>query len=288
MANLRSIKRRIRSVSNTAKVTRAMQMIAATKMRRSQERALSARPYAQKLHEVLGELLAQQSLGDELNHPLLEDRIIRKSLMIHFSPDKGLCGGMPSNMNRKAAQYILDSPTPVGVITVGKKGRDFMVRSGQDVKGVFVDLGDRPSLSVVLPIVRLVEQMYSSGEIDEVIIGYTRFVNMVVQEPVIFPILPVKADDISESQTGGEYLYEPDATQVFATLIPRYLEVQLYRALLESIASEQSARMVAMRNATEAASDMVDSLTLAMNKVRQETITNELLDIVGGAAALAN
>ena len=287
MPNLRTIRRRIRSVGNTAKVTRAMQMIAASKMRRAQEQVLAARPYAQKIRQVLGELAAQRTPGEEYTHPLLQRRPVRKSLLVHFSPDRGLCGGMPGNMNRRGAQFILDSPVSVSVVTVGKKGRDFMVRTGQEVIGVFTDLGDRPSLADILPIVRLMEQLYTSGEVDQVILAYTQFVNTIVQQPVTLQVLPVEPEEIAVTGTIGEYIYEPDAGQVFGALVPRFLEMQVYHALLESIASEQSARMVAMRNATDAADDMADALTLDMNKVRQEAITNELLDIVGGAAALA-
>ena len=287
MPNLRTIRRRIRSCNNTAKITRAMQMIAATKMRRAQDQVLAARPYAEKIRQVLGELAAQQTVGDEFSHPLLQRRPVRKTLMVHFTPDRGLCGGMPGNMNRRAAQFVLDSPVPAAIITVGKKGRDFMVLTGQDMVGVFTDLGDRPSLADILPIVRLMEQTYISGGVDQVVLGYTRFVNTLVQQPVMLQVLPVEPEEIAATAGAGEYIYEPDAAQVFGALLPRFLEMQVYHALLESIASEQSARMVAMRNATEAANDMVDALTLDMNKVRQESITNELLDIVGGAAALA-
>ena len=286
MPNLRAIRRRIRSVDNTAKVTRAMQMIAASKMRRAQERVLAGRPYAEKLRQVLGELAAQGTGGGDFTHPLLEQRPLRKSLVVHFTPDRGLCGGMPSNMNRRAAQFVLDSPAPVAVITVGRKGRDFMVRTRQDVVGVFTDLGDRPMLADVLPIVRLMEQMYSTGSVDQVVLTYTRFVSTIVQQPVALQVLPLEQEELAATAVAGEYLYEPDALQVLGALLPRFLEMQVYHALLESIASEQSARMVAMRNATDAANDMVDALTLDMNKVRQEAITNELLDLVGGAAAL--
>ena len=287
MPNLRAIRRRIRSVGNTAKVTRAMQMVAASKMRRAQEQVLAGRPYAEKLRQVLGELTSQGVGDTDFTHPLLERRPIQKSLMVHFTPDRGLCGGLPSNINRWAAQFILGAPAPVAVITIGRKGRDFMVRSRQDVAGVFTDLGDRPALADVLPIVHLVEQMYSTGDVDQVVFTYTRFVNTIVQQPTAFQVLPLEQEQLAQPIAAGEYLYEPDATQVLGALLPRFLEMQVYHALLESIASEQSARMVAMRNATDAANDMVDALTLDMNKVRQEAITNELLDLVGGAAALS-
>jgi F-type H+-transporting ATPase subunit gamma len=286
VANLRIIRRRIRSVQNTAKVTRAMQMVAASKMRRAQEQVLAARPYAQKIRQVLSELAAQNVGGDEQMHPLLQRRPIRKLLVVHITPDRGLCGGLPSNMNRRTAEFITENEQPVALIAVGKKGQDFMVRTRQDVAGVFLDLGDRPALADTLPITHLMESMYTSGDVDQVVLAYSRFVNTVVQEPTVMQVLPVEPPELAAPKATAGYIYEPDEAQVFAALLPRFLEMQVYQAVLESIASEQSARMVAMRNATEAADDMVDALTLQMNKVRQESITNELLDLVGGVAAL--
>ncbi len=286
MANLRIIRRRIRSVQNTAKVTRAMQMIAASKMRRAQEQALAARPYADKIHQVLSSITGQRAQGDELVHPLLERRPVRKSLVVHLTPDKGLCGGLPGNLNRRTAQFILGNEQPVSLLTVGRKGRDFMIRTGQDVVGAFIGLTDRPTLADTLPITQMMERLYTDREVDQVLLVYAQFVNVVVQQPTVVQILPVEPPEASSSGTGAGYLYEPDEQQIFGALLPRFLEMQVYHAVLESIASEQSARMVAMRNASEAANDMVDALTLDMNKVRQESITNELLDIVGGVVAL--
>ncbi len=285
MANLREIKRRIRSVQNTAKVTRAMQMIAASKMRRAQESVLSARPYAEKLRQVLGDLAAAHGTsGEEVQHPLLERRVVQKSLMVHFTPDRGLAGGMPGNMNRRGAQFIVDQESPTVLITVGKKGRDFMVRTGQEVLAEFTDMGDRPRLADTEPITFLMREQYITGQVDEVFLSYSRFVNMAVQTPTVVKVLPIDAEELAAP--GAGYLYEPNPDQVFGSLLPRFIEMQVYHALLESIASEQSARMVAMRNASEAASDMVDDLVLEANKARQESITSELLDLVGGVAAL--
>ena len=286
MANLRNIRRRIRSVQNTAKVTRAMQMIAASKMRRAQEQVLAARPYAEKIRQVLGGLAAQRSVGEEVLHPLLERRAVQKSLVLLLTPDRGLAGGMPGNMNRAAAQFILEQQAPVSVVTVGKKGRDFMVRAAQDVVASFTDMSDRPSLADTLPITHLVERLYTDHEVDQVFMGYSRFVNTAVQQPMVMRVLPVEPEEEEAPGTIADYLYEPDEPRLFGALLPRFLEMQVYHAVLENIASEQSARMVAMRNASEAASDMMDALTLEMNKVRQESITNELLDLVGGVTAL--
>jgi F-type H+-transporting ATPase subunit gamma len=285
MANIRVIKRRIRSVQNTAKVTRAMEMIAASKMRRSQQRLLASRPYSETILEVMGHLAAQiGDIGDDA-HPLLRRREVKRIEIIHVTPDRGLCGGLNSNLNRFVGRFILDNNSPAAVIPVGRKGRDFMVRSGRDVRAVFVDQGDRPSLLDVLPIARLAMDDYESEYVDEVYVAYGRFVSTVVQHPTIQKLLPVEPAQMESGMMSG-YIYEPNAAQVLGSLLPRFVEMQVYHALLESIGSEQSARMVAMRNATDSANDMIQALTLLMNKVRQESITTELLDIVGGAAAL--
>ena len=284
MANIRQIRRRIRSVQNTAKITKAMQMIAASKMRRAQQLTLAGRPYAQKLQEVLADLAAQPVEAEEV-HPLLQKRDVRRTEIIHITPDRGLCGGLNSNLNRTTGHFILQEHHPTSVVTVGRKGRDFMVRSGREVRAVFTDLGDRPDLVAVLPIARLAIEDYTSGYADQVLITYAQFVSTAVQEPVIQQLLPVRPAPLELGQAVG-YIYEPRSLEVLAALLPRFVEMQIYHAVLESIASEQSARMVAMRNATDSANDMIDALTLMMNKVRQEGITRELLDIVGGVAAL--
>ena len=282
MANFRTIRRRIRSVQNTAKVTRAMQLIAASKMRRAQEQVVAARPYAQKIRQVLSELAGQRSGGDDVQHPLLQQRPVHQSLVVHFTPDRGLCGGLPGNMNRRTAQFILDSAHPVSLLTVGKKGRDFMVRTRQDVIGVFINLSDRPSLADSLPITHLMERLYTDGTVDQVVLAYSQFVNTGLQRPTMTQVLPIETESLGPSLADAGYIYEPDEQQVFAALLPRFLEMQVYHALLESIASEQSARMVAMRNATDNAKSLVGDLTLDMNKLHQDTITRELLDLIGG------
>ena len=283
MANVRTIRRRIRSVQNTAKITKAMEMIAASKMRRTQQRVLASRPYAERMREVLGNL-AYQIQTDEVTHPLLERRPVQRVAVVHITPDRGLCGGLNANLNRSAGQHILAQEAPVSVITVGRKGRDFMVRSGREVRAVFSDLGDRPGVADVAPIAHMVVEDYLSNYADIVYIIYTQFVNITLQRPVVQQLLPVQPAEVEAAAVG--YIYEPYALDLLDVLIPRYVEMQLYHALLESIASEQAARMVAMHSATDNAGEMVDSLTLTMNKVRQEGITNELLDIVGGVAAL--
>lgn len=284
MATIREIRRRIKSVQNTAKVTKAMEMVAASKMRRAQERTIAARPYAEKMRHVLADLAAQHSSDEEI-HPLLVQRPVNRIALIHITPDRGLCGGLVASVNRSAAGFILEQQVPVSVVAVGRKGRDFLVRSGQEVRAEFTNLGDRPSVVDLQPIVHIVIDDYANGLIDEVHISYTQFINTVNQRPVLWRLLPIEPSAIEPGQN-MEYIYEPSPSEVLAQLLPRFVEKELYHVILESIASEQSARMVAMRNATDNAKEVIEDLTLTYNKVRQEMITKELLDITGGAVAL--
>lgn len=284
MATIREIRRRIKSVQNTAKVTKAMEMVAASKMRRAQERTIAARPYAEKMQQVISDLAAQRRSGEEIQ-PLLEKRPVKRVALIHITPDRGLCGGLVATVNRSVASFILEQQVPVNVVVVGRKGRDFMVRSGQDIRAEFTGLGDRPSIVDIQPIARIVIDDYTDGLVDEVNISYTQFINTVSQRPVLWRLLPIEPAAIEPGQN-AEYIYEPSPHQVLEQLLPRFVEMELYHVILESIASEQSSRMVAMRNATDNAGEIIDDLTLTYNKVRQEMITKELLDITGGVVAL--
>ena len=286
MANIRLIRQRIRGVGNIAKITKAMEMIAASRMRRAQERGLAGRPYSEKITQVIAALAALPMEGKAL-HPLLQRRPVAKIAVVHITPDRGLCGGLVGNVNRKVASFILEQQAVVvKLVTVGRKGFDFMRRSNQDIVAEFIGLGDRPSLLDTLPISRIIIDDFSSGAIDEVYLSYTRFISTMTQEPVLEKILPTEPAPIPTIQNVG-YIYEPNPVLVLGELLPRFIEMQVYHAILESVASEHSARMVAMRNATDNASELIDDLTLMYNKERQEIITKELLDITGGAAALA-
>ena len=285
MPSVRDIRRRIRSVENTGKVTNAMSLIAASKMRRAQLAVTDGRPYAEKIREVIAELAAQPAGDDDIAHPLLRVRPVSRAAMVVITPDRGLAGGMHATINRRVAQFILDSPATVRSIVVGRKGRDFMVRYTDSVQAVFTDLGDRVALADTTAISRLVIDGYTAGETDEVYLAYMRFVSTMQQEPVIERILPVEPAELDNAQRVG-YIYEPDAATVLSALLPQFVEMQVYHAILESIASEQSARMVAMRNATDNANQLASDLTLVMNKLRQDGITNELLDLIGGQIAL--
>ncbi|AGG07630.1 ATP F0F1 synthase subunit gamma [Dehalococcoides mccartyi] len=285
MANLRIIKRRIRSVRNIAKITRAMEMIAASKMKKAQERGLAGRPYSEKITEVIAALAALPQSG-EILHPLLERRPVKKIAILHITPDRGQCGGLVANINRKTGTFIMEQKVSVSAVVVGRKGVDFIRRIRQQMRAEFINLGDKPDYLDTLPISRVIMDDFMSGEIDQVFIAYTQFVSTAIQNPVLEQLLPVVPVEFPPGQN-LEYIYEPESAAVLNSLLPRFVEMSVYHAILESIASEQSARMVAMRNATDNAKELIGELTLVYNKARQESITNELLDIVGGAAALA-
>ena len=285
MPSVRDIRRRIRSVENTGKVTNAMSLIAASKMRRAQNSVLQGRPYAEKIYEVIAHLAAQPSEDGEALHPLLQVRPVNRIGLLAITPDRGLAGGMHSTINRRVAQFILEQSVPTRSIAVGRKGRDFMARYGQDLLAVFADLGDRPLVADTIPISRMLIDNFLDGEMDEVYLVYTRFISTMSQEPVVQKLLPVTPAELSASDRSG-YIYEPDTLTVLGSLLPQFVDMEVYHAMLESIASEQSARMVAMRNATDNAKSLAGDLTLVMNKLRQDSITNELLDLVGGQIAL--
>jgi F-type H+-transporting ATPase subunit gamma len=285
MANVRQIRRRIRSVQNTIRVTRAMEMIAASKMRRAQQAVEASRPYSQRIQELLYHLAAQVG-SEDVSHPLMQSRFASQIALVHITPDRGLSGGLNSNLNRFSGKFLLDQNLPAKLIAVGKKGRDFMLRSGRDVRAIFTDIGDRPGIEHVLPITKLITEDYANGSVDQVYMVYSQFINVMVQRPTLVKLLPVEPSPELETTQLSGYVYEPDIPGVLDALLPRFVEMQIYQAFLESAASEQAARMVAMRTATDAANEFLGDLTLAMNKARQETITAELLDIVGGVAAL--
>ncbi len=287
MATLRQIKRRIRSIQSTAKITRAMELVAASKMRRTQMRALAARPYAEKLQSVLADLAETlPSLDPETVHPLLRRHETVDTVEVVFiTPDRGLCGGLPAILNRRIASFILELDKPVRAVAVGRKGRDFLRRTGQNVVAEFTNIGDRPGYEDCRPVAQVAMDDFIEGRADEVYIVYGYFVNIVVQRPEIYKLLPVEPPEEAPIW-GVDYIYEPNREEVLAELLPRYVEREVYEATLEAIASEQSARMVAMRSATDNANEMMSDLTLAYNKVRQESITSELLDITGGVEAL--
>jgi F-type H+-transporting ATPase subunit gamma len=283
MPDIRKVRRRIRGVRNISKITRAMEMIAASKMRKAQERGLQGRPYAAKIEQVIADLAALPDIGQQ--HPLLQRRPVKKVAVVHITPDRGLCGGLNANLNRHLAGFILEKKIPIEVVAVGRKGRDFATRVSCTMCAEFTGLGDQPPFLDTLPISHIVIDEYTAGEIDEVYISYAQFISTMVQKPVMKQLLPVQPAVIPRAEN-VDYIYEPGAGVVLDGLLPRFVEMEIYHAILESIASEQSARMVAMRNATDSANELIGDLTLLYNKARQEAITRDLLDIIGGVVAL--
>ena len=285
MVSTQILRRRIRSVQGTSKICKAMEMIATAKMRRAQEQAIAGRPYAEEISKVVSDLAIEAQAGGEI-HPLLQKREIRKVAIIHMTTDRGLCGGLNANQNRLAASFVLEQTVPVSFVTVGRKGRTFARITHRDLRAEFTGISDRPSLLETLPISRVVIDDYSNGVVDQVYIVYPRFITTMIQRPTIEVLLPIEPAVLPRAQV-AEYIYEPGPSAVLEGLLPRYVEMKVYHAILELVASEQSARMVAMRNASDNAKELIEHLTLALNRVRQETITKEICDISGGAEALA-
>ena len=286
MPSVRQISRRIRSVENTAKITKAMSMIAASKLRRSQEAATMGRSYRERMASMVANLMGQLHDKDDIQS-LLTRREVKVPSVVLVTPDRGLTGGLNASILREVGDYIENQDGTVKILTVGKKGSDYVRRAGLDGFGQFVGVGDRPKLGDTLSITEAVITAFVSGQVDSVSLAYARFVNTTSQIVVVEPLLPVEPHDYEDSNN-RDYILEPDANDVLGRILPRYVGTIIHHAILESIASEQSARMVAMNNATDSANEMVEDLTLVMNKLRQESITNELLDIVGGVTAIEN
>ncbi len=280
MATLAEIRRRIASVKNTQQITRAMQAVAASKLRRVQARAEAARPYADRMADVLVEV-AGRVTGYE--HPFLTERPVTKRLLILVSSDRGLAGGLNVNAFRVALGYIRQGDTVLD--TIGRKGRDYFRRLGVPILAEVSQTGDRPQLKDILPAITVARDEYLRGNVDEVALLYTHFASVSRLEPVVKVLIPVRVPERKEGLR-IDYLYEPEAEEVLSQLLPRYVEAQVYAAVLDNLASFYAAQMVAMRNATDNAGELIEDLTLLRNKVRQATITKELSEIVGGAEAL--
>lgn len=288
MPSTREIRRRIRSVKNMSQITRAMEMVSASKMRRAQRNVLATRPYADRLYDVMGELTARAVGGRR--GTLLEARSqIKRVALIVVTPDRGLAGSLVSNVLRRAARFFLDQRQlnrEVETLAIGKKGRDFLARTKSNMVAEVTKLGDYPRLVDILGITTNVISGFTEGRYDEVYVLYSQFVNTLVQRPTIKRLLPIEPpNEPAEKMT--DYTYEPSQEEVMRELLPRFVEVQLYQAVLEAIASEHSARMVAMRNATDNAKELSRDLTLSYNKTRQANITKEVSEIASGASALA-
>jgi F-type H+-transporting ATPase subunit gamma len=274
-------------VRNTSQITRAMEMVAASKMRRAQQQVTASRPYSDRLRLMIGDLAAMTVSDDERSQfPLLERRPVNRSLVILITADRGLAGAFNSNLLRRGILFMREQPEGfenIDVISVGRKARDYMARLRQPTIAEFTQMPDRLSLDDVRPIIQVASSDFVAGKIDAVYIIYTQFVNTLRQHPEVRRILPIEPQE--ETGEVRDYIFEPDPSTVLEALLPRYIEVQIYQAMLESIASEHSARMVAMRNATDNAKEILTDLELSYNKARQAQITAEVAEIAAGAMA---
>ena len=282
MPSQREIRRRIGSVRNIKQITRAMQFVAASKLKRAQEATLQARPYADALDEVLADVA--QVLGGE-EHPLLARREEGTRLLVVMTTDRGLAGSLNTNTIRFTAQAITEQEGDLKVVTVGRKGQGAMRRARVPIAATFEGFGDRPSFASVLALARLITDDYLDGTYARVDLIYPRFVSTLTQRPVVDSLLPIDPSQDTHGIPGRQFLFEPNAGEVLTQILPRYVATRIYQAVLELTASEQSARMVAMKNATENAQELIDDLTLTYNKVRQANITREMVEIATGANA---
>ena len=286
MPAFRDIVRRIDSIRNTQKITKAMQVVAATRLRRAQAAVQATRPYAEKMLEVL------QTTGEratEYKHPFLVRREGKRAVMILVTTDKGLCGAINVNNIRAATRYMNEHHTEgQRYVTVGRKGRDFLLRYRREVIAEVSGVSDRPTVVEILPAITVALEEYTKGNADAVLLCYSKWISTMKQEPVVQVLIPAEIPQREAGSTGprADYIYEPDPESVLDGLLPRYVETQVFQAVLENKASEYSAKMIAMQNATNAAGDLIDALTLYANKVRQAGITTELMEIVTGAEAM--
>ena len=282
MASQRDIRRRIQSSRNIKQITRAMQFVAASKLKRAQEATLAARPYAEKLDEVLADAAIVLSGED---HPLLVRRETGKRLLVLVTTDRGLAGALNTNTIRFAAQQITETGGDLTVVTVGRKGRDAMRRARVPLEAHFEGFGDRPAFADVLPLARLITDGYLDETFGRVDIIYSHFVSTLVQRPTIDELLPIVPREDTAGIPGNQFIFEPNPGAVLEQLLPRYVATRLFQAALETTASFFSSQMVAMKNATENAEELIEDLTLEYNKVRQSNITREMIEIASGAQA---
>jgi F-type H+-transporting ATPase subunit gamma len=286
VAGAKEIRTKIKSVKNTQKITRAMEKVAMSKMRRAQERMLAARPYAEAIRRTMGHLANAQP---EYRHSYMVDRPVKRVAYLIISTDRGLAGGINVNTFRSTIRSIKewkDKGVDADLAIVGNKGISFFKRIGGKVLATASGLGDKPTLESVFGTIKVVTDAFRNGEVDRVYVVYANFVNTMTQRPTVQQLLPIEATPATGLLKNWDYIYEPNATELLDTVLQRYLESQVYQAVIENTASEQSARMVAMKAATDNAGKIIQGLQLAYNKARQASITKELAEIVGGAAAV--
>src|SRR5256885_13600886 len=292
MPSLKEIRGRIGSIRNIAQITRAMEMMSASRMKRAQDAILAARPYSDELRAALSRVAG--AVSEEVD-PLLARRPVRRIGLVVLTTDRGLAGALDSNTVRAVLRWITSrvdasrgEAPEIEAVTVGRKGRDGLRRAGIHIAAHFAHLGNRPAFSDVTPVARLVTQDFLEGTYDEIGVAYSTFISTLSQRPEVRTVLPVVEPQMGEEQriSNDEYLFEPSPEAVIHQLLPHYVAIDLYRAVLENNASEESARMVAMRSATDNANELIDDLTLVYNKTRQATITREMIEIASGAEAL--
>lgn len=286
MAVGKEIRTKVKSVQNTQKITRAMEMVAASKMRRAQDRMAATRPYAKKMRNVVHHLAQSHP---EYQHSYMQEREIKRVGFIVVSSDRGLCGGLNANLFRTTLKSLRDwdaKSVGIDVCTIGSKGRGFFTRLGSNIKAEISHLGDAPRITDMIGTVKVMLDAFDNGEIDRLFVVYNEFVSTMVQEPQIEQLLPIESEAEAEYAHHWDYLYEPEAKEVLTDLLTRYVESLVYQAVVENIACEQSARMVAMKAASDNAGELIDELNLAYNKARQAAITQEISEIVSGAAAV--
>ena len=282
MASQRDIRRRIGAVKNIKQITRAMQFVAASKLKRAQDATLSSRPYADKIDEVIADLAA---VLDASQDPLLSRHEHGKRLFVVITTDRGLAGPLNTNTVRFALKEILDHEGELAVVTVGRKGRDALRRARVPLEAHFAGFGDRPSFADVTPLTRLITDDFLAGTYARIDLVYPKFVSTLVQRPELEQILPIQPATDTDGVPGNQFIFEPNATTVLRQILPRYVATRVYQAVLETTASEMSSKMVAMKNATENAEELIEDLTLSYNKVRQANITREMIEIASGAQA---
>ncbi|MFS8582524.1 MAG: ATP synthase F1 subunit gamma [Limnochordales bacterium] len=307
--SMRDIKRRITSVKNIQQITKAMELVSATKLRRAQQSVETARPYAEKLQEVLDRLIAAEGVGRgrrKVQHPLLQGRTVEKVCYVIMTGDRGLAGAYNANVLRLAEQTLAEETRPYEIITIGRKGNEYLQRRGYEVRRDLIGIGDDVHFHQARDLSKMLTEMYTSGEADEIKFVYTRFLSAGSQRPAVETLLPLRAlaagaeagDEATaeaaeeavvvaaDAEEGIQYIYEPSPDEVLGLLLPRHVDMQVFAMLVEAKASEHAARMRAMRSASDNAGEMIRTLTLSFNRARQAAITKEIAEIVGGAEAL--
>ncbi|HAT5920346.1 TPA: F0F1 ATP synthase subunit gamma [Legionella pneumophila] len=288
MAGAKEIRSKISSINKTRKITRAMEMVAASKMRKTQERMRASKPYANKIYEVIKHIARA---APEYRHPFMSEREIKRIGIIVVTTDRGLCGGLNSNLFRETIRTIRnwqEHGKEVDIAVIGRKGQAFFRRVGGNILGSIDHLGDTPSINDFIGVVKIMLDAYYNGTIDSLHIVYNEFINTMTQKPFVKQLLPLPKSEEDKKTLGHhwDYIYEPEAKELLDEILERYIELQVYQAVVENIACEQAAKMIAMKSATDNAGDLIKEFQLAYNKARQAAITQELAEIVGGAAAL--